>query len=90
MLGLMDSHDFVQRNSFAWHPHHEGDMLTNRTPAEEEIEAGYAAYVPESFPRKRGGSSRAEVRRHPQGAGYQLRIRQAPGEWRGEQVSRRD
>ncbi len=40
MLSLCSSHDFVLWNSFAWHPHHRENPLTNRTPNDSEIESG--------------------------------------------------
>jgi hypothetical protein len=40
MLELMDSHAFVLWNSFAWHPHHNGNSLSNRTPTDIEISSG--------------------------------------------------
>jgi len=40
MTSLMGSHDFVLWNSFAWHSHIAGDMLTNRTPTDDELESG--------------------------------------------------
>jgi len=40
MLELMDSHEFVLWNSYAWHPHDPGNMLSNRTPNDADMEYG--------------------------------------------------
>lgn len=32
-------------NAFPWHPHEEGDLMTNRTPTEEELSPDSAAFM---------------------------------------------
>ena len=40
VLGSMSPYDAILWNIFPFHPHREGDLLTNRTPTPQEVETG--------------------------------------------------